>query len=68
MGRLAPGRGYVQVDAYRSAAEEKLFLDWVLTAQTYGTPEFWLELLREAGYAGDWYWTVLEADPDWTTS
>jgi cyclopropane fatty-acyl-phospholipid synthase-like methyltransferase len=61
MQRVAPERGYVQVDAYRNAAEEQLFLDWVLTARTYGTPEFWVELLNEAGYAGDYYWTILEA-------
>lgn len=68
MERLAPGRGFVQVDAYRSAEEEKLFLDWVLTARTYGPPTFWAELLREAGYTGDYYWTVLEADPNWTVT
>lgn len=62
MERLAPGKGYLQVDAYRSAAEEKLFLDWVLTARTFGTPEFWVELLGEAGYRGDYYWTILEED------
>lgn len=61
MQRVAPGGGYVQVDAYRNAAEEQLFLDWVLTARTYGTPEFWVKLLKEAGYAGDYYWTILEA-------
>jgi hypothetical protein len=31
----------------------------VLTAVTYGTPEFWVNLLREAGYTGDYYWTIL---------
>jgi cyclopropane fatty-acyl-phospholipid synthase-like methyltransferase len=62
MERVAPGRGYVQVDAYRNHEEEQIFLDWVLTALTYGTPEFWVELLREAGYTGDYYWTILEAN------
>lgn len=66
MERLAPGRGYLQVDAYRSAREEQAFLDWMLTAVTHGTPEFWVSLLKEAGYSGDYYWTVLELDPDWT--
>jgi len=66
MERIAPGRGYVQVDAYRNSAEEQVFLDWVLTARTYGTPQFWLELLQEAGYVGDYYWTILETDPEWT--
>ncbi len=66
MNRVAPSRGYVQVDAYRTAAEERLFLDWVLTAKTHGTPASWIELLREAGYNGDYYWTILELDPEWT--
>lgn len=66
MERVAPGRGYVQVDAYRNAAEEKVFLEWVLTAKTYGTPEFWVELLKQAGYNSDYFWTILEADPEWT--
>jgi len=68
MERLAPGKGYVQVDAYRNPAEEQMFLDWVLTARTYGTPQFWADLLREAGYTGDYYWTILETDPEWTVS
>lgn len=68
MERLAPGRGYVQVDAYRNQAEEAVFLDWVLTARTHGTPAFWQELLRDAGYTGDYYWTILDVDPEWTVS
>lgn len=66
MERLAPGRGFVQVDAYRNPAEEKVFRDWVLTAVTHGTPDFWVELLGEARYSGDYYWTILELDPEWT--
>lgn len=66
--RVAPGKGYVQVDAYRNAVEEKVFLDWVLTAKTHGTPEFWLELFKQAGYTGDYFWTILEVDPEWTTA
>jgi cyclopropane fatty-acyl-phospholipid synthase-like methyltransferase len=60
MERIAPGKGYVQVDAYRTTEEEQIFLDWVLTARTYGPPEFWVELLASAGYTGDYYWTILE--------
>ena len=66
MERVAPGRGFVQVDAYRNDAERKVFEDWMLTARTYGTPAFWVELLKEADYTGDYYWTVLEVDPEWT--
>lgn len=61
--RLAPGRGFVQVDAYRTDAERSWFEDWMLTAKTFGRPEDWRELFREAGYGGDYYWTILELDP-----
>ncbi len=57
-------KSYIQVDAYRSDQERDLFLDWVLTAKTHGTPDFWRDLFEEAGYQGDYYWTVLELDPN----
>lgn len=59
--RLAPGRGYVQVDAYRTDAERLVFLDWVLTAVTFLRPDEWRALMAEAGYTGDYFWTILEA-------
>jgi SAM-dependent methyltransferase len=63
MERVAPGRGYIQVDAYRNEDERDMFLDWVLTADTFGRPEMWRELFQRAGYTGDYYWTILEAGP-----
>jgi SAM-dependent methyltransferase len=64
--RLAPGRGYIQVDAYRNPEERQVFEDWMLTARTYGMPQDWREIMREAGYTGDYFWTILEIDPSWT--
>ena len=58
--RLAPGRGYIQVDSYRTVAEKELFLDWVLTAKTHYDPAGWKKLFSEAGYTGDYYWTITE--------
>ena len=58
--RLAPGRGFVQVDAYHTPEQRELFMNWVLTAEFHGYPEGWLRVFEEAGYTGDWYWTVLE--------
>jgi len=58
--RLAPGRGYIQVDSYRTVAEKELFLDWVLTAKTHYYPAGWKKLFDEAGYTGDFYWTITE--------
>jgi SAM-dependent methyltransferase len=64
--RVAPGRGYIQVDAYRNDDERDAFLDWVLTAETFGKPDMWYRLFERAGYTGDYYWTILEVDPEWT--
>jgi len=58
--RLAPGRGFIQVDSYRTPGERELFLRWVLTARFHDYPDGWIKLFQEAGYTGDWYWTLLE--------
>jgi SAM-dependent methyltransferase len=58
--RLAPGRGYIQVDSYRTPEERDIFLSWVLTAKTHYDPAGWRALLAEAGYSGDYYWTIIE--------
>ncbi len=55
-----PDKCFVQVDAYRNQAEKELFESWCLTALTYLTPNEWVRLFAEAGYRGDYYWTILE--------
>jgi SAM-dependent methyltransferase len=60
--RVCPGRGFVQVDAYRTELEREVFLEWMLTAKCYDTPTGWLQLFHRAGYAGWHWWTVLQAD------
>ena len=64
--RLSPGRAYIQVDAYRNPEERQVFEDWMLTARTHGMPEDWQRILQEAGYTGNYFWTILEIDPEWT--
>jgi SAM-dependent methyltransferase len=66
--RVSGGSAFVQVDAYRSELERRVFEDWMLTAKTYGRPEDWQRLLHEAGYTGDYFWTILEVDPEWLRS
>jgi ubiquinone/menaquinone biosynthesis C-methylase UbiE len=63
--RLAPGRGYIQVDAYRNDDERDAFLSWVLTAETFGKPDMWVDLFSKACYTGAYYWTILDIDPAW---
>lgn len=56
-----PRNCFVQMDAWRTEAEKELFESWCLTAITYLTPQQWIALFQEAGYQGDYYWTILEA-------
>ena len=60
MQRVAPEGGYIQVDSYRTPEEREIFLNWVLTAKTHHDPTGWRALFAEAGYAGDYYWTIIE--------
>lgn len=57
--RVAPGRGFIQVDSYRTAEERDLFLEWVLTARFHDYPDGWVKLFSEAGYTGWYYWTIV---------
>lgn len=58
--RLSPGRAFVQVDSYHTSQQKEIFESWVLTAEFHDYPSGWLESFEEAGYAGDWYWTVVD--------
>jgi ubiquinone/menaquinone biosynthesis C-methylase UbiE len=57
--RLAPGRGFVQVDSFFTKEEKEIFENWVLTAKFYGFPSEWIQVFKEAGYTGSYYWTVV---------
>jgi ubiquinone/menaquinone biosynthesis C-methylase UbiE len=60
MQRLAPGRGFLRVDSYATPDQRALFEDWVLTARFHDYPDGWLSVFQEAGYTGDYDWTILE--------
>ena len=60
MKRVSRGGIFVQVDSYRTPEEKALFEDWVLTARWHGYPDDWLKLFAEAGYDGDYCWTIVE--------
>jgi ubiquinone/menaquinone biosynthesis C-methylase UbiE len=57
--RMSKGKSFVQVDSYFDEEQRKLFLDWVLTAHFHDYPDKWIELFREAGYTGDYDWTLV---------
>jgi ubiquinone/menaquinone biosynthesis C-methylase UbiE len=58
--RLAPGKGFIQVDSFRTPEQKEIFESWVLTAEFYDYPEGWIKLFNEAKYTGDYYWTIIE--------
>jgi ubiquinone/menaquinone biosynthesis C-methylase UbiE len=53
------GAAFVQVDSYHTSGQRAKFLDWVLTARFHDYPQGWLQLFEEAGYRGDWAWTLV---------
>ena len=57
--RVSRGGSFVQVDSYYNEEQKKLFLDWVLTAYFHDYPDKWIEIFKEAGYKGDYYWTLV---------
>ena len=54
-------KSYVQVDSYHTPEQRQVFIDWVLTAHTHDYPDGWRRLFSEAGYTGDYYWTLATA-------
>jgi ubiquinone/menaquinone biosynthesis C-methylase UbiE len=50
---------FIQVDAYNSPEEKKMFEIWMLTAKTYLQPNEWCALFENLGYKGDYFWTVI---------
>jgi ubiquinone/menaquinone biosynthesis C-methylase UbiE len=60
MERLAPGRGFLRVDSYYTPEQRALFEDWVLTARFHDYPSGWMSVFEQAGYTGDYDWTILQ--------
>ena len=58
--RLSAGKAFVQVDSYYTPEQKEIFESWVLTADFYDYPEGWVAAFEEAGYTGDYFWTIIE--------
>jgi ubiquinone/menaquinone biosynthesis C-methylase UbiE len=58
--RLSGGRAFVQVDSYLTPTQKEIFESWVLTAEFHDYPDGWLKVFEEAGYTGDYDWTIIE--------
>ncbi len=58
--RVSRGGKYLQVDSYRTDGERERFERWQLTAVTHFDPAGWRRVLEQAGYTGEYYWTITE--------
>ena len=58
--RVSRGKSFVTVDAYRNQEEKMLMEAWNLTAKTMMHVDEWKKFFDEAGYTGDYYWTIIE--------
>ena len=57
--RVSRGRSFVQIDSFHTPEQKEIFESWVLTAEFYDYPDGWKRLFAEAGYSGDYYWTIV---------
>jgi SAM-dependent methyltransferase len=58
--RVSRGGRYVQVDSWLNDQQRRNLDLWVLTALTCVAPDDWRTLFRDAGYTGDYYWTLTD--------
>ena len=56
--RVSRRWSFVVVDAYRDATEKDRIDAWNLTALTVLSTDDWVDLFREAGYTGDYFWFI----------
>ncbi len=53
-------KSFVKVDSYNTPEEKEIFENWVLTAEYHDYPEGWLKTFKDAGYKGDYDWTIIK--------
>ncbi len=56
--RVSRGNSFISVDAYNTEAERARLEDWILTAETWMSVPAWIELFRNTGYTGDYWWFI----------
>lgn len=56
--RVARGKAFITVDAYRNEEERVRMEAWNLTALTFMHVDGWKEFFAKVGYTGDYYWFI----------
>ena len=56
--RVGKGKSYITLGAYRTKEEKELFLEWTLLGTTVLHEDEWLEVFKETGYTGDYFFST----------
>ena len=59
--RVGKGKSYITLGAYRTKEEKELFLEWTLIGTTVLHVDEWLEVFKETGYTGDYFFSSAES-------
>lgn len=56
--RVSRKYSFLVLDSYRNAEEENRMRKWNITGKTILSVDEWIELFKEVGYTGDYYWFI----------
>jgi hypothetical protein len=59
--RVGKGKSFITLGAYRNETGRRLLLWWTVLGTTILHVDEWVEVLREAGYTGDYHFTTAES-------
>jgi len=59
--RVGKGKSYVTLGAYDTAEDKELFQEWTLLGTTVLHINEWLEVFKEIGYTGDYFFTTAKS-------
>ena len=59
MNRLSGKKNCFVQGLLSQSRRKRIFLNWVLTANTHFYPKDWKKIFKKAKYRGDYYWTIV---------
>lgn len=51
-------QAFIVVDSYRNDEEKQRIMEWNITAETIKSTTEWMQLFKEEGYTGDFWWFI----------
>lgn len=58
--RVGKGKSFITLGAYKDKCGERLFKNWSVLGSTILHVDDWVEVMKEAGYTGDYYFKTAE--------